>query len=956
MRQPSLASVALFSLFAYVAAPSGDGPDLSPVFGRDNAQFARALARQGFADLAEQFCKSFEQWPDAAEEEKSAVRSVHLDLEIDLARLEPDPVKRKDAIAAVLKAKEEFIAQYPTSPEAEQAELTLPDAYRTLGEALTAAVEKSTDPAEMSTLRDEGRTAFSHAEEVLRARKKQLEQRLEDASLTQGETDAIRDQRASVWFNIARTEYFQSQLFSKDDPEFTRRVKSTLRTLQDFSLEYEDKLVTYEGYVFQGFCDRALGDADQALEDFNLAIALRELFKVGQDGKFQIPADIDDVVSWAVLQKVNFLSEIDRAGDAIAVADDFYAKSPEPDKTQSGLAILAAKADAQFKSGDAKAAGETAQRLQDLDPNGPWGARGRDVLAQLLGGGGHAAGMDSGQLLSIAQALIAKDDLETALRTCARALAAAKGDDDAAVDALLMMGAIHGRSQDLLSAVVCFDEAWTLHPKAKRAAEAVYRAIDTYVRINGTEKRPLFVNLINERRNRLANDYANSPLAAKIQLLQGQTLEQEQKFAEAADFFLKVAPGSPNYEDAQYAGSRCLVNEARRLIKIKQLAEAKTAVARSETQLKQTMSVLRDAAAKTLDLNQKDAWQAGSFECRALLAGLYMLEDVGRAAEVPALLEGVEEQFPNDVDKIGRAWSLRIQALSAGGHFEKAEGLLESLLMKSPDSTASAIAAGVFARTCDARAFELLSKNPKSKEGDEAWKKAFRFYVISLKPKLKDAAAARSGELEQVASRFFVMGQHFNGIPDRVQSFVGWTAPIASPEYFEEAANLYAASLEFVQSYRTRINQARALGFLGQYDQAADVYSRIFEKDPVVDVTTGEVNKKALSEKPELLTAYLELGVAEFKTAFARGRDADRLARANQAFDLVVRNSKTATQVPGETWWVAKYWQIRAWIDEGDYQKANFALRDVERNTSPNFDEGKYGLVDLFKKMKGEIK
>jgi hypothetical protein len=42
-------------------------------------------------------------------------------------------------------------------------------------------------------------------------------------------------------------------------------------------------------------------------------------------------------------------------------------------------------------------------------------------------------------------------------------------------------------------------------------------------------------------------------------------------------------------------------------------------------------------------------------------------------------------------------------------------------------------------------------------------------------------------------------------------------------------------------------------------------------------------------------------------------------------------------------------------VDEGQYKNASFALRDVERNTSPNFDEGKYGLQELFKKMKGEL-
>ena len=143
-------------LLPLLAFPRGDGPDLTPVFGRDNAQFARALSRQGYGDLADLFCRKFDGWKEASAEECAAVRPVHLDLKLELAREEQDPLKRKDAIAEVLKAKEEFIAQFPTSPEAEESELSLPDAYRMLGEALTAALEKSTDAAEVTRLREEG--------------------------------------------------------------------------------------------------------------------------------------------------------------------------------------------------------------------------------------------------------------------------------------------------------------------------------------------------------------------------------------------------------------------------------------------------------------------------------------------------------------------------------------------------------------------------------------------------------------------------------------------------------------------------------------------------------------------------------------------------------------------------------------------------------------------------------
>ena len=102
--------------------------------------------------------------------------------------------------------------------------------------------------------------------------------------------------------------------------------------------------------------------------------------------------------------------------------------------------------------------------------------------------------------------------------------------------------------------------------------------------------------------------------------------------------------------------------------------------------------LLRAASEKTLDLGQKQTWDTQAFECRTLLANLFMMEGIGRAADVPKLLEGVEEQFKDDTDRIGRAWGLRIQAFSSIGQFDQAEKLLESLLVKDSTSNMAAVA------------------------------------------------------------------------------------------------------------------------------------------------------------------------------------------------------------------------------------------------------------------------
>src|SRR5262249_30981236 len=261
------------------------------------------------------------------------------------------------------------------------------------------------------------------------------------------------------------------------------------------------------------------------------------------------------------------------------------------------------------------------------------------------------------------------------------------------------------------------------------------------------------------------------------------------------------------------------------------------------------------------------------------------------------------------------------------------------------------------ASSCDKRAIELFAKDPKSKEGDDLWRKAFRYYSLSMKPKLKDNAAARKGELQTLGDRFFLMGQHFNGIPEKTTSFVTWRGQVTEPQYFEAAVEIYGASVALVPSYLGSIYQARALGFLGRYREASAIYQKLVDQEQLVDVVKTELNKSVLSSRPALLSAYLESGVAEYLQAQAStdpGERADHYTRANGVFDVIVNSLKSSKTEPNEQWWRAKYYQLRALVDEGQYKRADILLRDLERTTN-DFDENKYGLRDLFKKMKSEL-
>ena len=109
------------------------------------------------------------------------------------------------------------------------------------------------------------------------------------------------------------------------------------------------------------------------------------------------------------------------------MADDFWTKLVAPESSASGLAILAAKADAQLAANDVGAAGETARQLIDLDPAGLWGNKGREILGRMIGG---ASGSSIGpeEILRVGQTHLAQGRIEQTLEDVQHVLTAAKGD------------------------------------------------------------------------------------------------------------------------------------------------------------------------------------------------------------------------------------------------------------------------------------------------------------------------------------------------------------------------------------------------------------------------------------------------------------------------------------------------------------------------------------------------
>jgi len=429
---PALALAAL-PVLAHTASAQSES-----VLGKDDAGFARALYRNNLADLAEGLCKTIEKKGNLTAEGKVGITALHLDLRFDLAQKEPDAIKRKDLLKAILSEKEELVRQYPGMKEGVEAAETLPDVYRSLGETITIAVQKTSDVAKVADLQREGEQVYAQAEEQLKAKITELE----------AEHSSPANERlfTSARFNLPRTYYYHSLLYPAGEWKKKDLLEKAIEGFQQFGLDYQDNLLYYDGLILEGLAQKDLGKNEDAIASFDEAIHIYDFFKDEKTGKIDLSIDAANVISKAALQKVLLQTETKDYAGASATAKAFLEVVPEPAQTSGGigLAVIAAQADAEIAAGDTKAAADTAAKLVAMDEKGRWGEKGRDIQAKLIGGGG--GDIDAGAMLKIAAQRFSRGDEISALRIAHQGIDSAKGTPKEATvscEGYLLIGSIY---------------------------------------------------------------------------------------------------------------------------------------------------------------------------------------------------------------------------------------------------------------------------------------------------------------------------------------------------------------------------------------------------------------------------------------------------------------------------------------------------------------------------------
>jgi tetratricopeptide (TPR) repeat protein len=890
--------------------------------------------------LAEKLCKVIEKSGNVKAEEVVGIKALHLDLRLDLAVQEPDLIKRKDLLKAILAEKEELIAQYSGRKEAEEAGNTLPDVYQKLGETITAAVQKEKNPELVAQLQGEGAKIYAQAEEKLKERRDLLAEDHEDP--------AKEDRYITTLYNLPRTQYFHSMLYPKDEFKKKLLLEEAIKGFQVLGLDFGDRLIAFEGLIYEGLCNKDLGQTKDAIACFDDAIKLRSLI-YDQDSKGVYPmAGVEaDIVSDAVLQKMLALFDLKEHQAAIDEAKTFIDTTPDPFDTRRGLAVLAQKAESHLALGDVKGASDCAEKLIEIDPRGPWGAKGRELQGKFLASGGA---VDPEKTIKIAATYLERQEFERALQIAQQTIQAAKGhakQADLTVDAFVMIGSINIQRGMNEMAAVAFDAAAERFPNATKAPECVYQALQCYVRLNKEDKRPYYKKRIEERQKTLISRYPTHDRAAGAQLVEASSLEEEKNWLGAAELYTKVQPNSPVYLEAQYKAGSAYFQQASSLIAAKKNAEAKPFADQAETLLKKSIADLDKKWGETMDLEIKSRVEGQGLGARYALAQLYLLTD--RPVETLKLLERADEMYASNDKALSDIWGFRIKAYKEDGKIEEAIALLDGLAKKTPDSKAIGPAAGIIARELDTRA-AALEKEKKHDETIAMKKRAAGYYAMSARAMLK-SDSPRVRDIEEVGNRLVALGLDLNEVPETQTTSVGWMKPIKDAQLWQLSVDLFVKALDVSPNTKMQVSLGRTYGFLGKWDKAAETFAALFDQEPILDpADPKKFNRPLLREKKELLPAYFESGAAEHEVA-VKDQDSDRFRRAGLIFDNLIRERMFADN--SQEWWWAKYLQAKNQFDAGNYQAADILMRAIDRETQ---GYGKaFGLEPLFTKLKQEL-
>lgn len=925
---------------------------------KDDVDFAQALVDGGFPDLAMRLLEVFgKKGSGSSTEAKAQIEKIKLDVAQEDAKKIDDILKRKDALVRVLADKEKFVE---TSKGTDAAELTrnlLPDLYQLIGETITSAIKKTKDDKALESLRSEGDALFLKAEAAAKTRIEELKN-IKDRT----EDDDFKIMAAR--YNYAHTLYFHCLLFSQGSGKRTELANTALNEYQEFDLDYTGTLLNYYAYIDMGLCLKELGKTDEAVKSIDQTASIREGdWEIDKaTGARKLPRDVLDIVSYAMYQKMIVFREAKRAKEAVEVGLDYFKNVFNPFEGSQSMVLAKELAENQAALGDAKGARETAEKMKAADPVGIGGVWAGEILDRV--GGAETKWQD--QLRTAGSKLASKDkaDEERAFAILRKILydTAGTGEEtEAGCECFVLMGYAYQRRGWAEEAALAYQMAAEKYTGAKSAIDALDSSLNLYQALQKVAKRKAYKERIDALNALLVSRFPNSPQAQEKNFRAARDLETDFDYAGAIKIYEDVPANSDKYWRARGNIAIDYYNWMVKLLGDKKVDEAKKLLPTTEAALKALRPIVDAIRAKTIDQKILTDIDGMDFLTQYTLAVLYLNETFGQMEKAAPVIDGLDAKWGKDPKQGPKVQDLRGRSFLAQGKIKEAEDWVNDLVKRDPRGASGP--AGQLARALDELGAEKRKTSPGSIEADELWRKAAKYYFMSIQPQISGQMAQDPVQMTGVGDRFYVFGLIFNGVADDRETFVDWTPSGKKvADYWQKAVQIYTAAIEQTPDYRMTIKLGRTQGFLAtmqtgvKWADVAKVYQSLFNQEPLEKKTKQgtKLDPDVMKAKGELVWAYLEWGTAE-RLAAAEEKDQGRTQRCLNIFSTLLSTIKPDTK-SAFLYWASKYQQVRAYVDIGDYKNADLGVQDVERNVSATFDDDKYGYKTLFEAIKTELK
>jgi len=865
---------------------------------------AAALARRGWVELAEELCARIEKNPGASASAKAGVPLVLAEVAIAKARVEMD----------VLKAAKEL--------DLAVGRLIRPGAALTLDERgmigwlhvqksriLSAAVED--EPAR----RPDAVKAWEATEAFYRSSVAEL-----GAMATSRPVD---EALLEAKLELPKALSALARVLSGDDPRRMKLLQESISLLADFGL-CELQPIALEAMLEEARSRADAGDLARAELRFrSLPGMARDLRK----RKYPPSEYVTSLLQSGVLGLVKTLTLAKKTKDAVATCDEFFKENPRMANSPFGFAVMLAKADALFAGGNVAGAIDLAQTLISKDSNGAAGRTARERV--LIWTKDRAVSPDL--LMAMADGLIDRGlprealvQLRRCVEVCATAADRAKHEPVAAYKRGECFRAL---KQDA-EAVAAFKDVFRKYPAhalAKKAALEAVRALRRIAATSGDRRDEEQMEKLLDEIEKLGQE---GETKTYLLVLRAELLENKKQYKAAADLLSQVDEGCEVFDDAMVSAGHCYRLDAEQ--------RPREDVAK---QLELAGTLLQKVLAR------KEAHRVEArllFTARYELAMILLHEQVNRPKEALDHLRTCRSQLPAENTLTARLRESEIQALLQAKDPVGAAAVLDQLIGQFPDAPQTL-------RACRRVAVRLESADlVKAAQYHRFW--------LGHSAGLQFSAA----EIQTVAEGLYRAARSANGMDEKTQSVLDLRGkPVADRTLWQDAARAHEMLIRAgvaekdIPIAETRLAWCRGLSAqtAADWDQVKLLCEKLFDEHALLQ-KNGLLNRGALAQKPWLADVYLEYGHALFQ-----------LGKAGQKFQFgnshsVFGQMLEVTARGKGAWWLSRYYTIRIYYERGvgrDLVTADGVLDNLVGEW-PNYDEGKYGLKDLFVELRSQVK